>query len=117
MNAMLNSTLDADTLRAASVFVARVGTQYPVSGAILFGSRARGSHRLDSDADIAVLLRGHRDQFVDTKLAMADIAYDVLLETNVHVQPLPIWEDEWEHPESYSKPRLLQNIHREGIRL
>ena len=117
MNAMLDSTLDADTARAASVFIARVAAQYPVSGAILFGSRARGSHRPDSDADIAVLLRGRRGKFVDTKLAMADIAYDVLLETGVHIQPLPIWEDEWEHPESYSNPRLLQNINREGIRL
>jgi uncharacterized protein len=117
MNATLNSTLDADTARVASVFVARVAAQYPVSSAILFGSRARGSRRPDSDADIAVLLRGRRGKFVDTKLAMADIAYDVLLETGVHIQPLPIWEDEWEHPKSYSNPRLLQHIHREGIRL
>lgn len=117
MNAMLDSTLDADTARATSVFVARVAAQYPVSGAILFGSRARSGHRPDSDADIAVLLRGRRGKFVDTKLAMADIAYDVLLKTGVHIQPLPIWEDEWEHPESYSNPRLLQNINREGIRL
>jgi hypothetical protein len=30
---------------------------------------------------------------------------------------LPIWEDEWEHPEAYSNPRLLHNIDGEGIRL
>ena len=117
MSAMPNLTVDADTARAASVFVERVAAQFPVSGAILFGSRARGSHRPDSDADIAVLLRGRRGEFVDTKLAMADIAYEVLLETGVHIQPLPIWEDEWEHPESYSNPRLLQNIGDTGIRL
>ena len=64
-----------------------------------------------------MLLRGCRGAFVDTKLAMADIAYDVLLETGVHIQPLPIWEDEWEHPESYSNPRLLQIINGVGIRL
>lgn len=117
MNTMLDSTVDTATARAASVFVERVAAQYPVSGAILFGSRARGNYRPDSDVDIAVLLHGHRGKFVDTKLGMADIAYDVLLETGVHIQPLPIWEDEWEHPESHSNPRLLQNISREGIRL
>lgn len=117
MNTMHDSTIDADTARAASEFVERVAAQYSVSGAILFGSRARGNYRPDSDADIAVLLRGDRGKFVDTKLAMADIAYDVLLETGVHIQPLPIWEEEWEHPESYSNPRLLQSINREGIRL
>jgi hypothetical protein len=41
MSAMPNLTVDADTARAASVFVERVAAQFPVSGAILFGSRAR----------------------------------------------------------------------------
>ena len=27
------------------------------------------------------------------------------------------WEEEWEHPESYTHPASLQNIHREGVRL
>ncbi len=117
MSTMLHLIVDAHTARAARTFVERVAGQFPVSGAILFGSRARGSHRPDSDADIAVLLRGRRGEFVDTKLAMTDIAYDVLLETGVHIQPLPIWEDEWEHPDSYSNPQLLRNIGRAGIRL
>lgn len=117
MNTLRDLTVDADTARATRVFVERVAAQYAISGAILFGSRARGSYRPDSDADIAVLLRGHRGKFVDTKLAMADIAYEVLLETGVRIQPLPIWEDDWEHPESHSNPGLLQNISRDGIRL
>ena len=48
---------------------------------------------------------------------MADIAYDVLLETGIRVQPPPIWEEEWTHPDAYSDPRLLRNIDREGVRL
>ena len=48
---------------------------------------------------------------------MADLAYDVLLETGIRIQPLPIWEEEWEHPEAYSNPRLLHNIAREGMQL
>ena len=48
---------------------------------------------------------------------MADIACDVLLETGISVQPLPIWEEKWMHPEAYSDPRLLGNIDREGVRL
>lgn len=117
MNATHDSTLDAATASAASAFVTRVAALYPVSGAILFSSRVRGTDCPDSDADVAVLLRGQRDPFVDTKLAMADITSDVLLATGIHVQPLPIWEDEWAHPETYSNPGLLQNIRRDGIRL
>jgi hypothetical protein len=41
----------------------------------------------------------------------------VLLETGVHIQPLPLWEEEWEHPETFSNPRLIENIRREGIPL
>jgi predicted nucleotidyltransferase len=109
--------LDPDTERAVRTFLSRVSASYDFAGAILFGSRARRTNRPDSDADIAVLLHGHPGKFVSTKLEMADIAYDVLLETGIRIQPLPIWEEEWEHPEKYSNPLLLRNIEREGIRL
>ncbi len=109
--------IDPDTARAARAFIAKVTAQYDYAGAILFGSRARHTNRPDSDADIAVLLHGHPGKFVSTKLEMADIAYDVLLETGIRIQPLPIWEDEWDHPEMYSNPLLLKNIKREGVRL
>lgn len=110
-------TVDPATLNAANAFVDRVSAHYPVSRAILFGSRARGRFTQYSDADIAVVLRGHPSKFLTIKLAMADIAYDVLLETGIRIQPLPIWEEEWDRPESYPNPHLLQNIHRDGIRL
>lgn len=109
--------LDADTENAVRAFLAKAARHYDVTGAILFGSRARHGHRPDSDADVAVLLRGRPGEFVPTKLAMADLAYDVLLETGIRIQPLPIWDEEWEHPEAYSNPRLLHNIEREGVRL
>ncbi|MHB8454009.1 MAG: nucleotidyltransferase domain-containing protein [Acidiferrobacterales bacterium] len=108
--------VDPKTIRAAHAFMEAVANRYDMIGAILFGSRARKSYRPDSDADVAVLLHGH-GKFVDTKLAMDDLAYDVLLETGIRIQPLPIWEDEWKHPDTYSNPRLLVNIEREGIRL
>ena len=33
------------------------------------------------------------------------------------ISPLPVWMDEWEHPETYSNPRLLKNIANDGVRL
>jgi predicted nucleotidyltransferase len=109
--------IDSDTENAARAFLEKVAVRYDMVGAILFGSRARKSHRPDSDADVAVVLHGRPGKFVATKLAMADLAYDVLLETGIRIQPLPIWEEEWQHPEAYSNPRLLHNIERDGIRL
>jgi len=114
---MQNTEIDTDTEQATRLFITRIAGQYDMAGAILFGSRARQTHRPDSDADVAVLLRGEHQRFLTTKLAMADVAFDVLLETGVNISPLPVWLDEWEHPESYSNPRLLENIANEGIRL
>lgn len=107
--------IDASTRDAADAFLESAKQKFPVSGAMLFGSRARRDNKPDSDADLAVFLAGEIGSFVKTKLAMADLAYDVLLETGVLIQPLPIWEQEWQHPDSYPDPRLLANIRRDGI--
>ena len=102
---------------ALRAFVQRVSRRADFAGAILFGSRARNSHHAESDTEVAVLLAGVPGQFVRTKLELNDLAYDVLLETGIRIQPLPVWQSEWEAPQNYSNPYLLENIAREGIRL
>jgi predicted nucleotidyltransferase len=109
--------LDPATDRAAHAFLHKLTGRFDVAGALLFGSRARHQQRADSDADVAVILHGAKGPFVDTKLAMADLAYDVLLETGILIQPLPVWEEEWAHPETFINPDLLRNISRDGVRL
>ena len=109
--------IDHDTEEAVRRFLTLIASRYDMAGAIVYGSRARGTHRPDSDPDVAVLLRGEHQRFLTAKLDMADVAFDVLLETGILVSPLPIWLDEWEHPENYSNPALLRNINREGVRM
>jgi predicted nucleotidyltransferase len=109
--------MDPETERAARAFLQIVAGRYDVAGAVLFGSRSGSDFRSDSDADIAVLLHGARKPRVDAALDMADIAFDVLMETGVLVEALPIWEDEWEHPDRFSNPALIENIRHQGIRL
>ena len=109
------TTIDPRTRQAVSAFMTEVVGQYPAVRAILFGSRARGTAHDESDADVAVLLKGAKGHFIKTKMALDDLAYDVLLNTGIRIQPLPVWEDEWAHPERYSNPRLLHNIASEGI--
>jgi predicted nucleotidyltransferase len=109
--------VDRDTEDAIRRFLALIADRYETAGAILYGSRARGTHRSDSDADVAILLRGTHQRVLPTTLAMADAAYDVLLETGINISPLPVWVEEWERPETHSNPHLLRNIARECVRL
>jgi predicted nucleotidyltransferase len=112
-----NNRIDHDTEGAIQRFLGLIAGHYDMAGAILYGSRARGTHHPDSDADLAVLLKGEHQGVLSTALAMSDAACDVLLETGINITPLPIWLDEWEHPENHSNPALLHNIAKEGVRL
>lgn len=111
------SVIDRDTVAAVTRFVALIANNYDIAQVILYGSRARGTHRPDSDADVAVILRVEPQRFLTVKLAMSDLAFDEMLETGILISPLPIWLSEWENPESHSNPALLRNIDREGVRV
>lgn len=109
--------IDPATEEAVRRFLDLIADHYEVAGAILYGSRARGTHRPDSDADLAVILAGERRLALPVALAMSDLAYDVLIETGIDISPMPVWLDEWDDPESASNPDLVRLIIQEGIRL
>ena len=114
---MHSAHVNANTLTATRAFAERVAQACPTQKAILFGSRARGTAHDESDADVAIILKGAVGPFIKTKMAMNDIAYDILLDPGIRMQPLPIWEAEWAHSENYSNPYLLKNIARNGVTL
>jgi predicted nucleotidyltransferase len=109
--------VDPTTEKAVRRFVALIVRDYDISEVILYGSRARGTHCPDSDADVAVILSSEPQRFLTVKLAMADLAFDAMLETGILISPLPVWLCDWEKPENHSNPALLRNIDREGIRV
>jgi uncharacterized protein len=114
---MTDAAMKSDIERAARQFVARLGDRYQVTAALLYGSQARGDAGADSDADLAVLLGGPRGDRTAAALDMAGLAFDLMLESGVLVDALPVWEEEWAHPEAFPNPRLLANIRREGVAL
>lgn len=109
--------LDAETQRATRAFLQRIEGRYPLHEAFLFGSRARGTHNPDSDADVAVILKGEKGSRSEIGREMSDVAYDVMLETGVLIGPLPFWEEEFKRPDTFTNPELIRNIKREGLRL
>lgn len=110
-------SIDPVTERAARAFLGEIGGKYPVVESILYGSRARGDFRPDSDADIAVVLKGQHGDRAAVVQDMAVTAFHVMMDTGVMVDALPLWEDEFAHPEGFRNPKLIENIRREGLRL
>jgi uncharacterized protein len=111
------ASLDDQTLKATQAFLKKIASAYPMREAILFGSRARNTHRPDSDVDIAIVLKGPYGDRAAAVKDMAGIAFHVMMETGVMVEALPLLPDELNHPETFSNPALIHNILREGIRL
>jgi uncharacterized protein len=107
--------IDPETRRSVEMFLARIADDYPVAEAWLYGSRARGDASADSDADVAVILRGPKGRTTTVSPQMAGCAFDILLETGVLVSPLAIWMQDWCNPEGHSNPYLIANIKRDGV--
>jgi uncharacterized protein len=84
---------------------------------LLFGSRARGDARPDSDFDLAIVLEDGDWRFWAERLRLADLAYDALIDDGLVIQAWPIQRSAWEHPEFHSRQRFIEAIRRDGLRL
>lgn len=110
--------LDRRTKRALRLFLDRVKADYAVTGAWLFGSRARGDHRPDSDADVAVMLAGEPGRRSAVAMDMGGLTSDVLLETGIVIQAVPLWQADWDGgPGGTASPGLIAAIRRDGVPL
>ena len=75
---------------------------------VLFGSRARGDHRPDSDWDVAVFLRG-KVTAADQRSVSA-IGHDVMCETGALVQSVALPAERW-----YAEDEFSRRIRRDGV--
>lgn len=90
----LPSHLSALEQQALTAFAAGVRAAFAgrAVSLVLFGSRARGTARDDSDFDIFVLLRGATRK---DKHALYDLAFDVGLDHRLTLSPLVVSTDTW----------------------
>lgn len=79
--------------------------------AVLFGSRARGDHRPDSDYDVALFLHGYTTRW-DELWRVGDITTDILVDTGLVISAKPFQAG------AYRDDRpLMREIRREGLDL
>ncbi len=112
-------TLPVDqTAQALDTFVRSVRGAYGqrLKRVMLFGSRARGEAREDSDFDVAVVLDTITSRSAERNI-LSDLAYDIMIETSLEIQPWPISEDEWSDPDRHANPFLVRSMRRDGVAL
>lgn len=111
----VRAAIDPETLSAVQKFAERIRRDYPVVQILLYGSRARGDHQPDSDADVAVILDGARQRTATVAMKMSDPAWETMLESGIFISSFPVWQEDWDNPSNAANPWLIENIKREGI--
>lgn len=87
---------------------------YPHSEIYLYGSRARGHARKQSDWDVLILL-DLPDVNFELEKSFIDTLYEIEIETGEVISPMVYSKNEWYMKHSYTS--LYENISREGIRI
>jgi predicted nucleotidyltransferase len=78
---------------------------------VLFGSRARGEARVDSDYDVAVFVRNLTDRWHELD-RIVPVVTDIIDDTGAVIHAMPYPADSWSDHTS-----LMREIRRDGIKL
>lgn len=108
--------IDAQTERAVRSLLARLPPALPLKMAVLYGSRARGDFRPESDADVAFIVAPDAEHW-RTLWMLSELAWNVYLETDIMIQPVVVSSEHWAHPETFRRPSFLRNVAADGIPL
>src|SRR5262245_61010898 len=111
--------LDLATQELVGALRSRLRSLYGsrLQGLILFGSRAQRDFAEESDADVAIVLKGPIERPYDIKCDVIDATYDLFLDSGIIIQPWPFQEDWLEAPQASPYPQVVRAAQREGIRL
>jgi len=106
--------IDMDGFSTLERITRTIHEKDPLAVAYLFGSRARGNFRPDSDWDILILIN---DSKVTNEIedSFREDLYDIELESGQVISTFVYSKDYWKNTLIFSP--LYKNVTREGIRL
>jgi predicted nucleotidyltransferase len=116
IDALLRPPTRSEVETALAQFAARVRDHYGdrLKGLYLFGSRARGDHRPDSDADVAVILQDDGWTGWQERRTLNWLAYDPSLDSGLAIQAWPFSEEQWTRSDRRSTSPLIEAARREA---
>ena len=89
-----------------------------ISRVLLYGSRSRGEYQAGSDVDIAVVLVGNNpgaDARHDLQMLLSEIRSRAMIQTNMPVSAIVVWDAELREPEKQRNPDFYRNVRVDGI--
>lgn len=111
------SAPDPKAVEACRQFAVEISGQRDAKSFILFGSRARGDHNEESDADLAIIVEGKPANSWDEIYAMGSAVWKVFDQTAILISPILIGEAEFDDPEKASNPAFLREIKKDGVKI
>ena len=117
LDEMLKPPSETEVEQALARFAAAVGRHYGdrLKGLYLFGSRARGDHQADSDADVAVVLTDGEWVPWQERWTLNRLAYEARLFSGVAIQPWPFSAARWRAGDPDTMTALVESARRDAV--
>ena len=108
--------MTAEERKALDAYVAAVRARFgaELHDILVFGSRARGDNRADSDLDLAVICRNSGWDYWSRKFELLDMGWDAFANADLDISPWPVSKDEWDDPGSHHNPKFICTVRREA---
>jgi predicted nucleotidyltransferase len=115
----LRPPTETEVALALAQFAANVRNHYGdrLKGLYLFGSRARGDNRPDSDADVAIVLQDGDWVSWKERRVLIRLAYEPSLESGLSIQAWPFSAEQWALADRRPALPLIGAARREAVPL
>jgi len=102
--------------KALDDFVAAVRQHYGprLVDILVFGSRARGEARPDSDVDLVVVLEDGDWTFWQERRYLSDAAYEAMIEPGLWIEAWPVAESTWHEEDPRKVPFFVNGARRDA---